>query len=184
MFKRSFRLRCSARPLPFFAAIAAATLALAACGGGSDSSEPADAGSGTPPALEALVGDWVQKGCVTTGGQSFRKLLRARRAGASELDYLEGVITHGGSECVGAGRVAGPTLLGTVRFTRSEADARLAAHWGEFRTVTGQRFGAIWSLRNGQLLCLLGDQIPTIQPTLADVSASLATVPESNCFVP
>lgn len=169
-----------------YALIAAATLGLSACGGGSGSSEPDDGSSGSapPPALEALAGDWVQKGCVKAGAQSFRKVLRARRAGAMELDYAEGVITYGGNECAGAGLLAGPSRLGTVRFTRSEANARLASHWGEFRTVTGQRFGAIWTLRSGGLLCLLGDEIPTNQPTLAAVSASLATVPESNCFIP
>lgn len=179
--RHSLSLRASALALA-----TVATLALAACGGGSDSPEPDDGSNGPapPPALEALVGDWLQKGCVKTGAQSFRKVLRARRAGGMELDYFEGVITYGGNECAGAGLLAGPSRLGTVRFTRSEANARLAAHWGEFRTVTGQRFGAIWTLRSGSLLCLLGDEIPTNQPTLAAVSASLATVPESNCFIP
>jgi hypothetical protein len=177
--RRSVRLRS-------FALAAVATLALGACGGGSDSTGPDDGSNGPapPPAVEALVGDWVQKGCVKTGAQSFRKVLRARRAGVMEIDYFEGVITYGGNECAGAGLLAGPSRLGTVRFTRSEANASLAAHWGEFRTVTGQRFGAIWTLRTGSLLCLLGDEIPTNQPTLAAVSASLATVPESNCFIP
>ena len=177
--QRSVRLRS-------FALVAVATLALGACGGGSDSSGPDDGSNGPapPPAVEALLGDWVQKGCVKTGAQSFRKVLRARRAGVMEIEYFEGVITYGGNECAGAGLLAGPSRLGTVRFTRSEANASLAAHWGEFRTVTGQRFGAIWTLRTGSLLCLLGDEIPTNQPTLAAVSASLATVPDSNCFIP
>ena len=167
-------------------AATAAALALSACGGGSDAAEPGSSAQGAapPPELQALVGDWVQKGCVKTGGQSFRKVLRARRASASELDYFEGVITYGGSECAGAGLLAGPSRLGTVRFTRSEANASVAAHWGEFSTVTGQRFGAIWTLRAGPLLCLLGDEIPSNQPSLAAVASSLATVPEANCFVP
>ncbi len=168
------------------ALISAAALGLGACGGGSDNHPPDDGTNGPapPPALQALEGDWVQKGCVKAGAQSFRKVLRARRVGTMELDYSEGVITYGGNECAGTGLLAGPSRLGTVRFARSEANARLAAHWGEFRTVTGQGFGAIWTLRPGSLLCLLGDEIPTRQPTLAAVSASLATVPESNCFIP
>jgi hypothetical protein len=48
--------------------------------------------------------------------------------------------------------------------------------------VTGTRFGAIWTLRPGNLLCLLGDEIPSNQTSLASVSASLATVPADNCF--
>ena len=169
-----------------FIVATAAALSLSACGGGSDAAEPDSGAQGAapPPELQALVGDWVQKGCVKTGGQSFRKMLRARRAGAAELDYFEGVITYGGSECAGAGRLAGPSRLGSVRFTRSEANASLAAHWGEFRTVTGQRFGAIWTLRAGPLLCLLGDEIPSNQPSLAAVASSLTTVPEDNCFIP
>ena len=54
---------------------------------------------GTAPSasIEALTGDWVQKGCVKTGGQSFRKFLRAHRTGGAEIDYHEGVLTYGGS---------------------------------------------------------------------------------------
>jgi hypothetical protein len=42
--------------------------------------------------------------------------------------------------------------------------------------------GTIWTLRPGNLLCLLGDEMPTNQPALADVANSLATVPTDNCF--
>ena len=157
-------------------------LALTACGGGDDAPD-GGAGGPTPSAsIEALAGDWVQKGCVKTGGQSFRKFLRARRTAGTEIDYHEGVLTYGGSECAGASQLAGPSRLGSVSFSRSEANARVAAHWGEFRTVTGTRFGAIWTLKPGDLLCLLGDEIPTNQPSLSAVSASLASVPEANCF--
>lgn len=171
------------RRLAVLAQIAVTTLALGACGGGGD--DPPDGGSGgTGPtaSLDALAGDWVQKGCVKTGSQSFKKILRARITGPTSLDYYEGVLTFSGNECAGASQQAGPSRLGAVSFARSEANQRLAAHWGEFRTVTGTRFGAIWTLRPANLLCLLGDEIPTIQPSLAAVSASLATVPEANCF--
>ena len=78
--------------------------------------------------------------------------------------------------------VDGPTKLGVVTFARSEANQALAAHWGELRTVTGTRFGAIWTLRPTNLLCLLGDGIPTSQPSLSSVASSLATIPADNCF--
>lgn len=160
-------------------------LALSACGGGGGDDTPNGGSGGETPsaAIEALAGDWVQKGCVKTGGQSFKKMLRARVTGAKTLDYYEGVLTFGGSECAGGGRLAGPSKLGTLSFDRSEAGGGLAAHWGVYHTVIGTRSGAIWALRSPPLLCLLGDEIPTIQPTLSAVSASLAAVPADNCFV-
>lgn len=169
--------------LPALALISSA-LTLSACGGGGDGGPP-DGGSGgtRPPAsVDALLGDWVQRGCVNTGAQSFKKFLRARSTGLATLDYYEGVLSFSGSGCTGASVLAGPSRLGTVTFARSEANQSLAAHWGEFLTVTGTRFGSIWTLRPANLLCLLGDDIPSNQPSLSAVSASLATVPADNCF--
>lgn len=177
-----------------------ALVALAACGGGgSDDAPPTGGpsgpgapsgpgggggGSGTGPSvsINALEGDWVQKGCVKAGAQSFKKLLRARITGANTLDYYEGVLTFAGNDCAGASQLAGPTKLGALTFTRSEANATLTAHWGDYRTVTGTRFGAIWTLQPNNTLCLLGDEVPTNQPTLAAVASSVATVPADNCF--
>lgn len=161
------------------------TLVLGACGGGSDDTDPPDGGPGAPvptPSITALEGDWVQKGCVKVGGQSFKKTLRARITSQNTLDYYEGVLTFGGNECAGASQLAGPTKLGGVTFARSEANQALAAHWGELRTVTGTRFGAIWTLRPANLLCLLGDGIPSSQPSLSAVAESAASVPADNCF--
>jgi hypothetical protein len=165
--------------LSALALITATTLGLSACGGGSDT--PPDDGSGGTgsSSIELLKGDWVQRGCVKTGAQSFKKFLRARITGPTQLDYFEGVLSFGGNGCEGASVLAGPSRLGTVTFARSEACQGLAAHWGTFLTVTGTR---IWTLRTGDRLCLLGDEIPSIQPSLSAVSASLATVPADNCF--
>lgn len=167
--------------------MAVTMLALSACGGGGgqDGGPPDDGSGGTGPApsINALAGDWVQKGCVKTGFQSFKKFLRATVTSPTTLDYAEGVLTFNGNDCAGASQLAGPTKLGTVAFARAEANPNLAAHWGELRTVTSTRFGTIWTLRPNNLLCLLGDEMPTIQPTLSAVSASLATVPADNCFV-
>lgn len=158
-------------------------LVLSACGGGSDDPPDDDSGGDSPSlSIDALAGDWVQKGCVKAGNQSFKKVLRARITGQAALDYYEGVLSFSGTECKGASRLAGPSKLGSVSFEQSRANKDLAAHWGIFRTVTGTRFGAIWTLRPGNLLCLLGDEIPTNQPSLSAVSASLATVPRDNCF--
>jgi hypothetical protein len=175
------------------AALAGATLALSACGGGGgDADPPVPMPSPIPgpgpvdalpaPSIDALAGDWVQRGCVRAGAQSFKRLLRARVTTPATIDYDEGVLTFNGNECAGTPQQAGPTRLGVVTFARAEANTSLSAYWGEFRTVTGTRFGAIWTLRPANLLCLLGDEIPTNQPTLAAVAASLATVPADNCF--
>lgn len=165
------------------------TLALGpvACGGGGDGDpggggSGGPGGSGLPVSVDALVGDWLQKGCMSAGAQSFKRLLRAQRVTDSSIDYYEGVVTYGGAECAGAGQQVGPSKLGTVDFSRSEGDGHLSANWGEYRTVTNFRSGAIWTVRSGNLLCLLGDEIPSIQPSLPDVASSLAAVPQSSCF--
>lgn len=175
------------------AALAATTLALAACGGGGDAEAPAPAPPPAPapnpgdalplPAqIDALAGDWVLKGCVRTGGQSFKRILRAGVTSATTINYDEGVLTFSNNDCVGTPQQAGPTRLGVVTFAKSEATTSLSAYWGTFQTVTGTRVGTIWTLRPGNLLCLVGDEMPTIQPTLADVANTLARIPTDNCF--
>lgn len=178
------------------AALAAATLALGACGGGGDGGSgdaalpaPAPAPAPSPgdalplPAqIDALAGDWVQKGCVRTGGQSFKRLLRARVTSPTTIDYDEGVLSFSGNECAGTPTQAGPTRLGVVTFAKSEATPSLSAYWGTFQTVSGTRVGTIWTLRPANLLCLVGDEMPTIQPTLADVANTLTRIPTDNCF--
>lgn len=46
-----------------------------------------------------------------------------------------GLSACGGGECAGASQLAGPARLGSVSSSRFEANARVAAHWGAFRTV-------------------------------------------------
>lgn len=173
------------------ASIAGAALALSACGGGGGGGDAEPPPPGTSPgdvlplpapAIEALAGNWVQKGCVKVGFQSFKRLLRARLTSPTTIDYDEGVLTFNGDECAGAPQQAGPTRLGVVTFAKSEANQSLAAWWGVFQTVTGTRFGAIWTVRSGNQLCLLGDDMPSSQPSLSAVATSLATVPADNCF--
>jgi len=167
--------------------IAMAIVSLTACGGGSDGeSGPPDGGSGgTGPSVSigALEGDWLQKGCVKAGAQSYKRTLRVRITGQTIVDYFEGVLTFRGNDCAGASQAAGPTRTGTVTSARSEASPVLTAHWGELRTVIGTYSGAIWTLQLQKLLCILGDEIPTIQPTLTAVASSVATIPADNCFV-
>ena len=169
---------------PASALMISAAIALSGCGGGGGDDPPDNGSGGTPlpVSIDTLAGDWVQKGCVKAGAQSFKKTLRARITGPATLDYAEGVLVFNGNACAGAPQQSGPSRLGAVNFARSEANQGLAAHWGVLDTVTGTRFGAIWTLQPTPLLCLLGDEIPSIQPSLAAVSASLATLPEDNCF--
>ncbi len=177
--------------LSALAPVAMVSLALSACGGGGGGGgqddnppDPNGGSGGTPPSalIDALAGDWVQKGCVKTGAQSFKKFLRANVTGQTALDYHEGVLSFNSNDCTGASQLVGPSKLGVVTFARSEKNQSLAAYWGEFRTVTNTRFGAIWTLQSSNLLCLLGDDIPSSQPSLSAVSTSLATIPADNCF--
>lgn len=170
------------------------TLPLGACsgrsGGGDGNVALSDGGwdggaGGMAPlaAISALEGDWVQKGCVVVGAQSFKKTLRVRTTGQATLDYYEGVLIFAGNGCAGASQLVGPSKLGVVRFARSEANPALAARWGELHTITGARSGAIWALPSARQLCLLGDEIPSTQPSLTAVAASVANLPADNCFV-
>jgi hypothetical protein len=134
-------------------------------------------------AISVLEGDWVQKGCVTVGAQSFKKTLRARTTGQSTLDYSEGVLIFAGNGCAGASQRVGPSKLGVVRFARSDASLALSARWGELHTVMGTHAGAIWALPSAHRLCLLGDEIPSSLPSLSAVAASVANLPADNCFV-
>ena len=162
--------------------------ALSACGGSSN-----DGGGGaTPPppqggtpltvGVPGLVGDWLENGCVVSGAQSFKRLTRATDLSANSIRYLSGVFTYGNTTCSGVGSLAGPSNLGTVVFSRAESNASVAASWGEFTTVTNTRSQVIWAKKSETVLCLLGDQSPSILPTLNDVAASLVTLPDSACF--
>lgn len=48
--------------------------------------------------------------------------------------------------------------------------------------ITGTSSAVIWAKADERTLCLLGDETPSIRPTLADVSATLATLPDLGCF--
>lgn len=164
-------------------------LVLSACGGGGGDDD--GAGNGTPPpnggtpltaGVPGLVGDWLENGCVSAGGQSFKRLTRATEVTGTSIAYGSGVISYPNTSCAGAGSLVGPSNLGTVVFSRAESNALVAASWGVFTTVTNTTSAVIWAKKRENLLCLLGDETPSILPTLADVAASLTTLPESACF--
>lgn len=162
---------------------------LAACGGGGG--DDGAGGGGTPPPLggtpltvgvPGLVGDWLENGCASAGAQSFKRLTRATALTTTSIAYASGVITYPNTGCAGSGSLVGPSNLGTVVFSRAESNAQVAASWGVFTTVTNTTSAVIWAKRSENVLCLLGDSTPSIQPTLAAVASSLSTLPESACF--
>ncbi len=168
----------------------AASLVLAACGGSSGGSDDGAAGGPGPapagPVLTAgvpgLVGDWLAIGCTAAGGQSFRNLVRATQVSGAAIRYATGVYRYAGTSCAGEGSLIGPSDIGSVTFTRAESDPTVAASWGLFAQITGMNSAVIWAKRRERVLCLLGDQTPSILPTLAAVAASLQTLPESACY--
>jgi hypothetical protein len=173
-----------------FIGFISATLILAACGGGEGGGDASTPPNDTPPpsgpaittGVASVKGEWLQIGCVSVGTQSFKKTLRATETNPTSINYYEGVLSFTGSGCQGAGQQVGPSLLGAVVFARSEANSTIAANWGEFTTVTATKSAVIWAKKAEDTLCLLGDENPSIQPTLANVASSLAIIPNNNCF--
>lgn len=174
-------------------------MVIVACGGGGSSG---DGGTTTPPAssssggtnpppsgtvltkgLSAVLGDWLQNGCtVLSSTQSARNLIRATQVTASNHTHQQGVVTYANNSCSGTGTVVGPTQMGTVEIARSDADTSIAANWGSFKQITGLTSATIWAKKSETLLCLLGDETPSILPALSNVSSALATLPNSSCY--
>lgn len=164
-------------------------LVLSACGGGGGGGDdgtnpPPDGGGGTPltAGVPGLLGDWLENGCVAAGAQSFKRLVRATQLTSTSIAYSEGVAQYGNTRCEGARSVVGPSRMGDVVFSKSESNARVAANWGQFTTITNTRFAVIWAKKSETTLCLLGDQTPSILPTLDAVEGSLRTLPDLGCF--
>lgn len=169
--------------------LAAAALSLAACGGGDDGTDPGtvpppSGGGGTvlTAGVPGLTGDWLASGCSAAGGQSFRNLIRATRVNDTTITYANGVVSYANGNCSGTGTLVGPSTLGTVAFSRAESNASVAASWGEFTTVTSTLSAVVWAKKSETVLCLLGDESPSILPTLSAVGASLNTLPASACY--
>lgn len=163
---------------------------LTACGGGGSTaadgnrSSPDGGGTGTPltAGVAGVIGDWLENGCNSTGPQSFKNLVRVGQVSATSVTWANGVYRYGNGNCTGLGTLIGPTLMGGVVFSRSESNTNVAANWGQFTAVNNTRSAVIWAKRSEAVLCLLGDESPSIQPTLSDVSASLSILPVPACF--
>ncbi len=142
-------------------------------------------GGGTPitPGVAGVLGEWQQNTCVAAGGGRWaRNYLRPVQVNDTTISHVQGLRLFSNSECTGTATVLGGTAMGQVAFSRSESNASVAANWGTFRQVTGLASQAIWAKRGENTLCLLGDENPSILPTLARVAAALDTLPASACY--
>jgi hypothetical protein len=142
----------------------------------------AGAASGIAQGVAGLTGDWLQGFCAPTGnGQSGKVLVRAIGLTSASLKYQQGIVQYANTTCSGTGVLTGPSDLGTFEVARSGATANTVANWGTFRGITGTVNPFIWA-RKRNLLCLLGDENPSILPTASQVEAHLAIVPETICY--
>lgn len=133
--------------------------------------------------IPGLLGEWQQNTCVAAGaGQWARNYLRPVQVNETTISHVQGLRLFTNNQCTGTATVLGGTALGQVAFSRTEANASVAASWGTFRQVTGLTSQAVWAKRGENTLCLLGDENPSILPTLASVAAALNTLPASACY--
>ena len=170
------------------------SVALTACGGGGgsgDDAAPGPAPAPPPPAAPplnagtaALAGDWVStKLCVAIGGgRSAYQMVRIVQQSATAVALQSGTFIYTSTNCQGAGSAL-VSPVGTVTFSRIESDATVAAHWGAWRTITGTTSYVAWAKPNDNKLCLLGDQNPSILPTLDSVAKGAAVLDQQNgCY--
>lgn len=177
--------------------------ALVACGGSDDPTPdpgtpgPAPAPGAPAPApgtpapapmasgVAALEGEWVnRKVCTPLGaGRSAHQMVKIVRQTDNTVDYRSGTMLYSSADCQGAGSALASSM-GTVTFTRVESSASIAAHWGTWRTITGTTAYVVWAKPADNKLCTLGDENPSILPTLARVAQSAAVQDQQNaCFV-
>ena len=179
-------------------------VALAACGGSDDDLAPSPA-PGTPapgapapapapgapaPAplasgVAALEGEWVnRKVCAPLGPQqSAYQMVKIVRQSDTVVDYRSGTLLYNSANCQGAGSALASSM-GTVTLSRMESSAAIAAHWAVWRTITGATAYVVWAKPSDNTLCILGDENPSILPTIDRVAQSAAVQDQQNaCFV-
>lgn len=170
------------------------SVALTACGGGGgsgDDAAPGPAPAPPPPAAPplnagtaALAGDWVStKLCVAIGGgRSAYQMVRIVQQSATAVALQSGTFIYASTNCQGAGSAL-VSPVGTVTFSRIESDATVAAHWGAWRTITGTTSYVAWAKPSDNKLCLLGDENPSILPTLDSAAKGAAVLDQQNgCY--
>lgn len=190
-------ISCAHRHSPRLRALNALMLcmALAACGGSDDDPVPSPAPSvpvpGAPaPAplasgVAALEGEWVnRKVCAPLGPQqSAYQMVKLVRQSDTVVDYRSGTLLYNSANCQGAGSAL-VSSMGTVTLSRMESSAAIAAHWAVWRTITGATAYVVWAKPSDNTLCILGDENPSILPTIDRVAQSAAVQDQQNaCFV-
>lgn len=131
-----------------------------------------------------MEGNWVsRKVCTPLGtGQSAYQLVRIVRQSDIAVDYQSGTMLYNGANCQGVGSALASSM-GTVTFTRVESNAQLASHWGVWRTIAGGIAYVVWAKPDEATLCMLGDENPSILPTLDRVAQSMNVQNEQNgCY--
>jgi hypothetical protein len=121
--------------------------------------------------------------CVPIGGgRSAHQMVRIVQQSATAVALQSGTFIYATANCQGAGSpLVSP--VGTVTFSRIESDATVAAHWGAWRTITGTTSYVAWAKPNDNKLCLLGDENPSVLPTLDSVAKGAAVLDQQNaCY--
>ena len=127
------------------------------------------------------MGDWLNRKLCTDvgGGRSSYALMRVTKRDDSSVNYQAGVAMYGAANCQG-NPTALVSPLGTVTFSRVESNASVAAHWGRLVLVTGTASALVWAKLSDTKLCALGDESPTILPSLAQVLQGANVLDQQN----
>jgi hypothetical protein len=65
-----------------------------------------------------------------------------------------------------------------------ESSGNASRHWAVWRTITGATAYVVWAKPSDNTLCILGDENPSILPTIDRVAQSAAVQDQQNaCFV-
>ena len=135
--------------------------------------------------VAALEGEWVNRKVCTPLGpqQSAYQMVKLVRQSDTVVDYRSGTLLYNSANCQGAGSAL-VSSMGTVTLSRMESSAAIAAHWAVWRTITGATAYVVWAKPSDNTLCILGDENPSILPTIDRVAQSAAVQDQQNaCFV-
>lgn len=157
------------------------SLLLSACGGDSGNSPD----NGTPlPTIATYEGNWLMNSCVPTAGvNSVRSLIVVTLTGESSISFQQGALQYGGTACQGTGSLAGALApLGSVTFSTTEGNSSISFNRGLWTPTVGSSSRTIWALETRNRLCLVGDQNPTLFPSVQHVANHLAMMPDSGCY--
>ena len=126
--------------------------------------------------LSTLTGDWVQNLCApATPTTTAKSVLRVSRRDATSVSLVLDVLQYANSNCAGTGVPVGATDGGTVVFNGTKGIVGLTANYGAWTYITG--VSRVVHARKGELLCVIGDQSPTLFPTAVSVDSYLSLDP-------